>query len=152
MPSTEAIERSRRSSRKRSIRKAAGVLPVANREGHTAHLVSSKIQTKRVRCTRCAKSRSRRRRNDASEGRRSRSARFHRTGPRLLRSAPSFRWKARAGSVHVLGRATSGPAAFYELAREGKSVERRSRQVTIYGLTLLGVEPPHTGAIARGMQ
>ncbi len=29
----------------------------------------------------------------------------------------------------------------YELAREGKSVERRARAVTIYGLTMLGVEP-----------
>lgn len=28
----------------------------------------------------------------------------------------------------------------YELAREGKSVERRARAVTIYGLTMLGVE------------
>jgi tRNA pseudouridine55 synthase len=28
----------------------------------------------------------------------------------------------------------------YELAREGKSVERKTRSVTIYGLTLLGVE------------
>lgn len=31
----------------------------------------------------------------------------------------------------------------YELARQGKSVERKPRAVTIYGLTLLGVEPPH---------
>jgi tRNA pseudouridine55 synthase len=30
----------------------------------------------------------------------------------------------------------------YELARAGKSVERRPRAVTIYGLTLLGIEPP----------
>jgi tRNA pseudouridine55 synthase len=30
----------------------------------------------------------------------------------------------------------------YELAREGKIVERKPRQVTIYGLTLLGVDPP----------
>jgi tRNA pseudouridine55 synthase len=30
----------------------------------------------------------------------------------------------------------------YELARAGKSVERRPRTVTIYGLTLLGIEPP----------
>jgi tRNA pseudouridine55 synthase len=29
----------------------------------------------------------------------------------------------------------------YELAREGKTVERKSRSVTIYGLTLLGVDP-----------
>jgi tRNA pseudouridine55 synthase len=29
----------------------------------------------------------------------------------------------------------------YELAREGKTVERKARAVTIYGLTLLGVDP-----------
>jgi tRNA pseudouridine55 synthase len=29
----------------------------------------------------------------------------------------------------------------YELAREGKSVERRARAVTIYGLTMLGLDP-----------
>lgn len=33
----------------------------------------------------------------------------------------------------------------YELAREGKSVERRPRAVTIYGLTMLGTDPA-TGA------
>jgi tRNA pseudouridine55 synthase len=35
----------------------------------------------------------------------------------------------------------------YKLAREGKSVERKSRSVTIYGLTLLGVEPPATARL-----
>ncbi|HYL27251.1 MAG TPA: tRNA pseudouridine(55) synthase TruB [Candidatus Nitrosotalea sp.] len=35
----------------------------------------------------------------------------------------------------------------YELAREGKSVERKARTVTIYGLTLLGVEPPRTARL-----
>ena len=30
----------------------------------------------------------------------------------------------------------------YELARAGKHVERRARTITVYGLTLLGVEPP----------
>ncbi len=35
----------------------------------------------------------------------------------------------------------------YELAREGKTVERRARSVTIYGLTLLGIEPPHTARL-----
>ncbi len=34
----------------------------------------------------------------------------------------------------------------YELAREGKSVERRARTVTIYGLTMLGTEPPSTSS------
>ena len=29
----------------------------------------------------------------------------------------------------------------YELARQGKTVERKARSVTIYGLTLLGIEP-----------
>ncbi len=40
----------------------------------------------------------------------------------------------------------------YELAREGKSVDRKARSVTIYGLSLLGIEPsrPSTGqATAR---
>lgn len=35
----------------------------------------------------------------------------------------------------------------YELAREGKSVERKSRPITIYGLTLLGVEPPNVARL-----
>jgi tRNA pseudouridine55 synthase len=35
----------------------------------------------------------------------------------------------------------------YELAREGKSVERKPRIVTIYGLTLLGIEPPATARL-----
>ena len=34
----------------------------------------------------------------------------------------------------------------YELAREGKTVERKARGVTIYGLTLLGVEFPDRSA------
>ena len=34
----------------------------------------------------------------------------------------------------------------YELAREGKSVERRARTVTIYGLTTLGTESPSTSS------
>jgi tRNA pseudouridine55 synthase len=35
----------------------------------------------------------------------------------------------------------------YELAREGKTVERKSRSVTIYGLTLLGTEMPATARV-----
>jgi tRNA pseudouridine55 synthase len=35
----------------------------------------------------------------------------------------------------------------YDLAREGKNVERRARSVTIYGLTLLGVESPNRARI-----
>jgi tRNA pseudouridine55 synthase len=34
----------------------------------------------------------------------------------------------------------------YELAREGKSVERKRRSVTVYGLRLLGVESPSTSS------
>jgi tRNA pseudouridine55 synthase len=60
---------------------------------------------------------------------------------RLEKTLPSF-----------LGRIAQTPPMFsaahhqgkrlYELAREGKSVERKPRTVTIYGATLLGVEPP----------
>ena len=35
----------------------------------------------------------------------------------------------------------------YDLAREGKTVERKSRSVTVYGLTLLGTEAPGTARI-----
>jgi tRNA pseudouridine55 synthase len=35
----------------------------------------------------------------------------------------------------------------YDLARDGKTVERKSRPVTIYGLTLLGTERPATARI-----
>jgi tRNA pseudouridine55 synthase len=35
----------------------------------------------------------------------------------------------------------------YELAREGKSVERKARGVTIYGLSLLGSEAPNKARI-----
>jgi len=61
---------------------------------------------------------------------------------RLEKALPSF-----------LGRIAQTPPMFsaahyqgkrlYELAREGKSVERKSRTVTIYGATLLGVELPN---------
>lgn len=61
---------------------------------------------------------------------------------RLEKTLPSF-----------LGRIAQTPPMFsaahyqgkrlYELAREGKSVERKPRTVTIYGATLLGVELPH---------
>jgi tRNA pseudouridine55 synthase len=37
----------------------------------------------------------------------------------------------------------------YELARAGKNVERKARGVTIYGLTLLGIERGRGAAIAR---
>lgn len=35
----------------------------------------------------------------------------------------------------------------YELAREGKEVERKAREITVYGMTLLGVEAPATARI-----
>lgn len=41
-----------------------------------------------------------------------------------------------------------GGKRLYELAREGKSVERRARSITVYGLTLLGVERERC-AVAR---
>jgi tRNA pseudouridine55 synthase len=37
----------------------------------------------------------------------------------------------------------------YELAREGKSVERKRRAITIYGLRLIGLEPNSDRAVAR---
>ena len=40
----------------------------------------------------------------------------------------------------------------YDLAREGKTVERKARNVTIYGLTLLGTEAPNKARIARRVQ
>jgi tRNA pseudouridine55 synthase len=65
---------------------------------------------------------------------------------RLEKTLPSF-----------LGRIAQTPPMFsaahhqgkrlYELAREGKSVERKPRTVTIYGATLLGVELPHTARL-----
>ena len=35
----------------------------------------------------------------------------------------------------------------YDLARQGKSVERRARTITVYGLTLLGIESPNTARL-----
>ncbi len=35
----------------------------------------------------------------------------------------------------------------YQLAREGKTVDRKSRAVTIYGVTLVGIEPPNTARL-----
>jgi tRNA pseudouridine55 synthase len=35
----------------------------------------------------------------------------------------------------------------YELARQGKTVARKPRGITIYGLTLLGIEPPSTARL-----
>jgi tRNA pseudouridine55 synthase len=64
--------------------------------------------------------------------------------PRLLGEAlPSFVGRIEQlppmySAVHHEGR------RLYELAREGRSVERKPRFVTIYGLSLLGVEQPNT--------
>lgn len=67
-------------------------------------------------------------------------------------------WKKRLESVlpDFTGKVSQAPPMFsavhhdgkrlYELAREGKTVERRSRTITVYGITLLGTEP---GGIAR---
>lgn len=65
---------------------------------------------------------------------------------RLEKTLPSF-----------LGRIAQMPPMFsaahhqgkrlYELAREGKSVERKARMVTIYGATLLGVELPNVARL-----
>ncbi len=38
-------------------------------------------------------------------------------------------------------------ARLYELAREGKQVERKARAITVYGLTMLGIEPPATARL-----
>jgi tRNA pseudouridine55 synthase len=48
---------------------------------------------------------------------------------RIMQTPPMY------SAAHHQGR------RLYELARQGKSVERRARAVTIYGLTMLGVEP-----------
>jgi tRNA pseudouridine55 synthase len=53
---------------------------------------------------------------------------------RIEQAPPMF------SAVHHEGR------RLYELAREGKTVERKSRTITVYGIALLGVEP---GGIAR---
>ena len=61
-------------------------------------------------------------------------------------------WQSRLESVlpQFAGKITQTPPMFsavhhegkrlYELAREGKTVERKSRTVTVYGITVLGVE------------
>jgi tRNA pseudouridine55 synthase len=67
--------------------------------------------------------------------------------PRLLNEAlPRFVGKIAQvppmySAAHHRGR------RLYELARQGKSVERKARTITIYGLTLLGVEVPNTARL-----
>jgi tRNA pseudouridine55 synthase len=68
--------------------------------------------------------------------------------PELLREAlPNFIGKI-AQTPPMYSAAHHEGRRLYELAREGKSVERKPRAVTIYGLTLLGIEE-HGRAIAR---
>jgi tRNA pseudouridine55 synthase len=65
--------------------------------------------------------------------------------------------KLEAALPQFIGRISQTPPMFsavhhegkrlYELAREGKIVERRSRHVTIYGLSILGFEAPNTARI-----
>ena len=67
-------------------------------------------------------------------------------------------WAKRLEPVlpQFIGKVTQTPPMFsavhhdgkrlYELAREGKTVERKTRTITVYGITLLGTEP---GGIAR---
>lgn len=68
-------------------------------------------------------------------------------------------WPARLENAlpSFLGRIAQTPPMFsaahhqgkrlYELAREGKTVERKARTVTVYGATLLGVELPNTARL-----
>ncbi len=86
-------------------------------------------------------------------------------GETVERAAPPADWPKRLEPLlsRFIGRIAQMPPMYsaarhqgrrlYELAREGKTVERRPRAVTIYGLTMLGVEPsPSTGsgrAVAR---
>ncbi|MBV9332808.1 MAG: tRNA pseudouridine(55) synthase TruB [Candidatus Eremiobacteraeota bacterium] len=69
---------------------------------------------------------------------------------RLEKTLPSF-----------LGRIAQTPPMFsaahhqgkrlYELAREGKTVERKARTITIYGATLLGVEPSASTGLGQAV-
>jgi tRNA pseudouridine55 synthase len=63
--------------------------------------------------------------------------------PALLEAAlPSFVGRI-AQTPPMFSAARHHGKRLYELAREGKSVERRARSVTIYGLRLLGIEQPN---------
>jgi tRNA pseudouridine55 synthase len=75
-------------------------------------------------------------------------------GETVATGALPDRWERRLADAlpHFIGRITQTPPMFsalhhegrrlYELAREGKSVERKTRSVTMYGLSLLGTEAP----------
>jgi tRNA pseudouridine55 synthase len=70
---------------------------------------------------------------------------------------PHWERKLADALPHFIGRIAQTPPMYsavhhegrrlYELAREGKTVERRTRGVTIYGLSLLGIEQPNCARI-----
>lgn len=78
------------------------------------------------------------------------------SGETVAESAVPVDWSQRLHEAipRFVGRIAQLPPMFsaahhqgrrlYEIAREGKSVERRARYVTIYGLTMHGVELPNT--------
>lgn len=75
------------------------------------------------------------------------------TGDDLKRAGLPADWKTRLEAVlpRFVGKISQIPPMYsavhhggkrlYELAREGKTVERKARTATVYALTLLGVEP-----------
>jgi tRNA pseudouridine55 synthase len=65
---------------------------------------------------------------------------------RLERALPQFVGRI-AQAVPMYSAARHQGRRLYELARQGKSVERKPRMVTIYGLTLLGIEAPATARL-----
>jgi tRNA pseudouridine55 synthase len=80
-------------------------------------------------------------------------------GETIERASVPRDWPERleAALHHFLGRITQitpmhsaahcSGKRLYELARAGKTVERKPRPVTVYGLTLLGIEPPDTARL-----
>lgn len=80
-------------------------------------------------------------------------------GETLEERVPPRDWARRLERVlpKFVGRIEQAPPMFsaarhqgrrlYQLAREGKSVARKARTVTVYGLTLLGVETPATARL-----
>lgn len=65
---------------------------------------------------------------------------------RLEAALPKFLGKI-AQTTPMYSAARHQGRRLYELARQGKSVERKPRAVTIYGLTLLGVELPNVARL-----
>lgn len=66
---------------------------------------------------------------------------------RLERALPAFAGRV-AQTPPMYSAAHHEGKRLYELARQGKNVERKPRGITIYGLTLLGIESPGPGAAA----